>query len=334
MLANAVVATAPREIAFGLIEVPEPGPQDVVLRVLHSWISNGTEGSFVRGERIAGDTPRRETDPLPFPHVPGYQKVGVVVAVGDKVTDLDVGDLVFATVSWVKRMFYGHGGHVSPAVTARSQVWKLPAGLDPVAASGLVLTQVGYNAGMRPVLEPGDAAVVLGDGMVGHWTAQTLQQRGARVLLAGRHNSRLGLFACREGDLTVNTHDEDLGAAVAAWAPEGLQVLVDTVGSVEATEALLPQMRHFGQVVSVGFYGTQGLFDAQKLRARELAFYAPSGWQKKRMDETLDWLAQGKLTTTHLISHRFPVAQAEEAFARILNKHEGVLGVVLDWETE
>lgn len=334
MQANAVIATAPREVTFRSVEVPEPGPQEVVVRVLHSWISNGTEGSFVRGERIAGDTPRQESDPLPFPHVPGYQKVGIVAALGAEVRDLSVGDLVFATVSRVAGMFYDHGGHVSPAVTARSQLWKLPSGLDPVAASGLVLTQVGYNAGTRPALQPGDAAVVLGDGMVGHWTAQTLQQRGARVLLAGRHDNRLGLFACREGDRTVNSRTETLGAAVAAWAPEGLQVLVDTVGSVETTEALLPQMRHFGQLVSVGFYGTEGLFDAQKLRARELAFYAPSGWQKRRMDETLDWLAQGKLTTTHLITHRFPVAQAAEAFAKILDKHDGVLGVVLDWESE
>ncbi len=332
MLANAVVATAPGEVAFMTINVPDPGPQDVVIRVKHSWISNGTEGSFIRGERIAGDTPRREQDPLPFPHVPGYQKVGVIEWCGNEVTDLQIGDVVFATVSGVEGMFYDYGGHVSPAVTARSQVWKLPEGVDPVAASGLVLTQVGYNAGMRPLLEAGDAAVVLGDGMVGHWTAQTLQQRGARVLLAGRHDDRLSRFARRDGDRVVNTRQEDLSNVASVWAPEGLQVLVDTVGSVTDTEILLARMRHFGQVVSVGFYGTDGLFDAQKLRERELAFYAPAGWRTARIEETLAWLGQGVLTTLHLITHRFPAARAVDAYSLILNRQAGALGVVLDWE--
>src|SRR4051794_16397486 len=81
MKARAAVAVAPWKVEFLPVEVPEPGDEDVVVRVTHSWISNGTEGSFVRGERIGGDTPRKEADPLPFPHVPGYQKVGVVEAV-------------------------------------------------------------------------------------------------------------------------------------------------------------------------------------------------------------------------------------------------------------
>ena len=78
MQAHAVVATAPGQIRFQEIQVPDPTSEEVLIRVRHSWISPGTEGSFVRGERIGGDTPRREGDPLPFPHVPGYQKVGVV----------------------------------------------------------------------------------------------------------------------------------------------------------------------------------------------------------------------------------------------------------------
>src|SRR5947199_8465962 len=114
MKARAAVAVAPGRVEFREIEAPEPGPDDVVVRVLHSWISNGTEGSFVRGERIAGDTPRSETDPLPFPHVPGYQKVGVVEQVGRAVTHVAPGDLVFATMSRTAGMFYPSGGHISP----------------------------------------------------------------------------------------------------------------------------------------------------------------------------------------------------------------------------
>jgi 2-desacetyl-2-hydroxyethyl bacteriochlorophyllide A dehydrogenase len=302
---------------------------------MHSWISNGTEGSFVRGERIAGDTPRGPEDPLPFPHVPGYQKVGVVEWVGDRVSDLRPGDVVFATVSRIEGVFYSHAGHVSPAVTHRSQVWKLPANVSPVAASGLVLTQVGYNAGMRPAIEPGDAAVVIGDGLVGHWTAQTLKHRGARVLLLGRHDDRLNRFAAGAGDRLVNTTNttrEEALAAVQSWAPEGAQALCDTVGTIPLLTALLPTVRHQAHISSAGFYGPNGQIDIQKLRDRELTLHAPAGWTKERMDATLDLLASGILTTEHLITHRFPASRAGDAFDLILSRREPVLGVILDWE--
>lgn len=330
--AQAVVAVAPRQIEWREVSVPEPGPDDVVVRLTHSWISNGTEGSFVRGERIAGDTPRSESDPLPFPHVPGYQKVGVVESVGANVTEVSPGQTVFVTVSRVEGMFYDYGGHISPSVAHRSQIWPLPDGLDPLAASGLVLTQVGYNVGMRPAVSPGDSAIVLGDGMVGHWAAQTLQHRGAKVLLAGRHDDRLNKFALRPGDAICNTKRENLTDAVRAFAPDRIQVLCDTVGSIESLEALLPLMRHGGHISSAGFYGPDGQIDIQKLRARELTLHAPAGWTKPRMDATLDLLAQGALTTKHLITHRFPANRAAEAFDLILSKADGVLGVVLDWE--
>ena len=92
MKAYGAVATAPGRVEYLPVEVPNPGPEDVVIRVTHSWISNGTEGSFVRGERIAGDTPRNESDPLPFPHIPGYQKVGIVQSAGRDVTRVKPGD--------------------------------------------------------------------------------------------------------------------------------------------------------------------------------------------------------------------------------------------------
>ena len=78
MNAEAVVFCAPNVVEFQQVTCPDPGPGDAVVRVIHSWISNGTEGSFLRGERIAGDTAYRPGDPLPFPMVAGYQKIGVV----------------------------------------------------------------------------------------------------------------------------------------------------------------------------------------------------------------------------------------------------------------
>ena len=91
MKASAVVFPEPNKVEFREVTCPDPGPQHVVVRLTHSWISVGTEGSFLRGERITGDTPYYEGGPWPFPIVPGYQGVGVVEAVGEKITDLSPG---------------------------------------------------------------------------------------------------------------------------------------------------------------------------------------------------------------------------------------------------
>ena len=150
MIADAVVFTGPNTVAFRKISCPDPGPTDVVVGITHSWISNGTEGSYLRGERSDGDTPYRHGDPLPFPVVAGYQKVGTVQQVGENVKDIQVGETVFATIGRVDGMHHKYGGQVSPSVSPREHVWKLPSGADPLAFAGMVLAQVGYNAGKRP----------------------------------------------------------------------------------------------------------------------------------------------------------------------------------------
>ena len=286
---------------------------------------------MISGERLDGETPRSPGDPQPFPHVPGYQKVGAVEWVGAAVPGLHVGASVFASVSKVDHMFYPFAGHVSPAVTHHSQIWTIPPSIRPLAFSALVLTQVGYNCATRPLVHPGDAVVVVGDGLIGQWAAQLLVHRGAHVMLVGKHHERLCLFALSQHDRAVNLTREDPVAIAREWTTDGMQALIDTVGSVSSIEAFLPVMRRDGHVVSAGFHGTRGLIDIQHLRFRELSLHAPSGWTRPRMDATRDLIERGVLHTERLITHHFPVTHAAEAFAMILSRHEAFLGVILDW---
>jgi 3-hydroxyethyl bacteriochlorophyllide a dehydrogenase len=331
MQAHAVIFMAENTVEYGPVICPEPGPRDVVVRVTHSWISNGTEGSYLRGERIAGDTARRPGDPWPFPIVAGYQKVGVVEWAGEEVTDVVVGETVFSAMGRVQGMFSSLGGHVSPSVSPRDHIWKLPPGVEPLAFAGLVLTQVGYNCGVRAPLAVGDGCVVLGDGMVGHWAAQTLAWRGAETVLVGRHPDRLARF--RAGPLRhpFDARETDWIAAIRGLLPDGIQVLVDTVGSVESVEALVPLMRRHGHIVSAGFYGTADRLGLQPLRAGELAVEMVSGWSWERMNATRELIAAGHLETLPLITHCFPVEQAAKAWELIAAKGDSVLGVILEW---
>jgi 2-desacetyl-2-hydroxyethyl bacteriochlorophyllide A dehydrogenase len=330
----AVVFTHPNQVEWMEVDSAEPTEEDVVLEIHHSWISNGTEGSFLRGERLSGDEARREGDPLPFPMIAGYQKVGRVLSVGAKVQGFQLGDLVFASMSRVQGMFDNRfAGHVSPSVCHYSAVMPIPEHVDPLAVSGLVLTQVGYNCGQRPQILPGQTAVIIGDGLVGQWAAQTLKQRGAEVFMIGRHPDRLAKV---EAFATPIVEDQAFGTiAFDRLTTSKVQVVVETVGSTQAMYAWLPRMLRNGHIVVAGFYTPSGAIDVQKalqdFRNYELSFDLVSGATQARMDETMQWIAAGKLHTRELITHRFPVEQAAQAWKLIASKLEPVLGVVLDW---
>ena len=243
-----------------------------------------------------------------------------------------VGDRVFCTISRIEGLAEGYGGHVLEAPVHRDQLYAVPAdGPPPEAYSGLVLTQVGYNCGVRPTIAAGDPAVVIGDGMVGQWAAQTLQQRGARVLLLGRHPDRLQRLPLAAGDAVVNTRETDDLEAVKAWAPDGVQAIIDSVGSVATLNRLFWTLRRDGHLVSAGFNGRDSLFDLQLLRFREATVHAPSGWSRQRLEATLDWVHQGRLDTLGLVTHRFPADRAVEAWDAIRGQHDTTLGVLLDW---
>lgn len=331
MRAQAVVFPARNQVEFREVDCPEPGPSDVVIEVRHSWISNGTEGSFLRGERTAGDTAWRPGDPDPFPIVAGYQKVGRITRAGPEAHGLAVGDWVFAVMSQVHGMFDRHAGHVSPSVCDATFVHKLPPGVEPLAYAGLVLTQVGYNCGTRPRLTPGQLAVVIGDGLVGQWAGQTLKARGARVVMTGRHAARLATFRAGGWGETLLVPSGSGAQEVAALAGGPVSVLVDTVGDATLYQAYLPLMAHGGTVVSAGFYGTEDAVALQQFRFRELAFDLVAGLTRERLDATMEWIRAGRLDTLGLITHRFPVERASEAWQLIESKREHVLGVILDW---
>lgn len=328
MKANAVVFTDKNQVSFQPVDCPDPDENQVIVNITHSWLSNGTEGSYLRGERVDGDTPWRPGDPHPFPIVAGYQKVGIVDWVGSAVTDLKKGDQVFVSVSNINGMFEPRGGHISPSVSGRGAVIKLPEGLDPIAYSGLVLTQVGYNCGERPRFEPGDAAVVVGDGLVGQWAGQMLASQGANVVMIGRHPDRLSHFKSGETMLEDGGNWVDV---VKEKFPEGLQVGVDTVGSLNVMGQLESSMKRFGHLVSAGFYGTDDCMALQPPRYKELCIDLVSGATPDRLVKTMELIANGTLQTLPLITHRFPVSKAAEAWELIETKKEPVMGVVLDW---
>ncbi len=230
----------------------------------------------------------------------------------------------------VNGMYQAYAGQISPSVS-REHIWKLPAQVDALAFSGLVLTQVGHNCGVRAPIEVGEGAVVIGDGMVGQWAAQTLAWRGANVVLVGRHDYRLKLFGPDVMRHTINARQTDWVQAVRDLLPERIRVAVDTVGSIDALTTLQPIMAKFGHKVSAGFMGVDDLLSLQLMRDGELSLDFVSGWTRPRMDHTRELIAAGYLQTLPLITHRFPAARPRRCLGADRIQASRCAGVILDW---
>ena len=371
MKSPAIVFPLPYEIVYREVEVPDAlGPTEVLVRTQFSGLSTGTE------RWLLTDRFFRAASPLggeaSFPLVPGYQKVGIVERVGDLVRAFRPGDRVFCTVGRISagaRSRDGgdaRGGHLRYSIQDQSEVISLPPGLDPRAAAGLVLAQVGWNGASRPPIQPGDVALVLGDGLVGQYAAQRLRERGARVLLSGRRPFRLSLARQHSADAVHDARGTDLAealnrftahaptrpsstAAPAGWLNpaeaaladprldddhRGAAVIVDTTGARETIQRASGLLRHNGHLVLLGWYPEpENQLLEDWLHRREVTWYGTGGWRRHRLLGALASIAAGQLKPEALVTHQIPVTEAPQAYRELLlEKSEDFLGVVFAWE--
>jgi NADPH:quinone reductase-like Zn-dependent oxidoreductase len=180
--------------------VPAPGPGRVRIRV-HACGLNPADWALCRG-LFAGDLPRGI----------GIDVSGTVDAVGDGVTGVAVGDLVFGTADWRGAPAAGAGER------AIMDHWTpVPAGLDPTQAAALPMAlETAYRHLAQLRLSAEHTILIHGAGStIGFAAAQIALIRGARVIATAGP--------------TYAQRLRDLGAAVTAYG-DGMVERVDALG--------------------------------------------------------------------------------------------------------
>jgi NADPH:quinone reductase-like Zn-dependent oxidoreductase len=213
---------------------PVPGPGQVRVAVEASGISFA-ERQMRRGRYY--DQPR-------FPFTPGYDLVGTVAAVGAGVDPDLRGTRVAALV--------GTGGWTTHALVDAAALVPVPAGVDPVEASTLVVNGLtAWRMLHRDArVRAGQTVLVHGvNGGVGTVLAQLASLAGARVVgtAAPRHHDALRALGIEPVDYTV----DGLEARVRSLAPDGVDAVFDHVGGdvLTVSHRLL---RRGGALVSYG----------------------------------------------------------------------------------
>lgn len=329
MKAHAVVFTDNSKVAVQELTLAEMADHEVMIDVAYSAISPGTERWCLTGMF------HYEKDLYTFPFVPGYQHAGTVIAVGNKVTSLKVGDRVFACNSrFVEVPSFYWGGHCSKSINASEAVYKLPDEVSFKEAAFLVVAQVGFNGGSRPPVQVGDLAVVIGDGLIGQFVAQTLRARGAYVIIAGKGDKQRLEYAQKYScDMIVDTATQDLKAEVAKIAPDGVQIAVEAIGLPENSAIAYDILAWNGHYVLNGFYPIEHKVNLNPFSMKEVTIYNPAGYCPERFQNTLKALKTGKLNIASLITHTIKYPDAPQAYDNLLlHRREFSMGIAIDWK--
>lgn len=306
--------------------MPDPGPGEVQVQTLYSTISVGTEGWVFQNLFI--------WQPTQYPCVPGYQRVGVITRLGPEVTGLQVGQKVMATSGvWAGAVKPQWGSHAAVANTRAAEIYALPPGADDVDASAAVVAQVGYNAASRVVMQPGDWVAVFGDGIIGQSAAQAARARGARVIQVGHRPERLKLAAQFSADAVIDSRRENVAERARAISGQKyVTAVLDSVQGAPAQREFAPLLEHGrGQIVYCGFTPADTWADMGQLQAQELTAHYVSGWNRARMEATLQLMAEGRMRIRPLVTHLAPWTRGPELYRLMLAKTEPFMGLTLNW---
>jgi 2-desacetyl-2-hydroxyethyl bacteriochlorophyllide A dehydrogenase len=320
--ARAVVVSQSKSIEVSGVGVPKLGRRDVLIRTLFSGVSTGTDKWVIRGvfTWLA----------LQFPLVPGYQRSGIVEAIGDEVSEFRVGQEVVATAS---RPFLdassAWGGHASLAASPCDEVYDA-TGIPPERGSLFVSAQVGFNAASRIPDGAGRRVVVFGDGIIGASGALAAKARGFDVLLIGRHAGRMAALSA----FSIPAAPSGAGSteAVHEWSPTAV---IDTVQSEAAFADYVDVLpTRTGVIVFSGHTpnGVKAWADMEYLQKRELTAAFVSGWAPDRIVDTLALMREGALPLEQLAGAAPDTEQdMAELMSTVATGSLSPVAAVLDW---
>ena len=355
------------------VSAPVVSPGSVLIKVVNSCISAGTELSGVTGSgksliKRAIEQPENVKKVLNMVRSEGivstYAKVmgrlqttgsptgysisGIVIAVGEGVTDFRPGDHVAAAGA-------GIANHAEYVDVPRNLVMRIPDGLDFFAASTVTLGGIAMQGVRRAIPAIGEFVVVFGAGILGQLAVQMLAAGGARVLAVDLDAKRLKLAKQMGAETVFNLIEEDAIKAVTHYTGgHGADIVLfyAATSNSNALSDAFAMCRKKGRLVMVGVWGTElkredmykkeldflistsygpGRYDAN-YEERGLDYpYAYVRWTENRnMEEYLRLLAEKKINVAPLIEAAYPIMEVEKAFAS-LQKPDRPLMVVLDY---
>jgi threonine dehydrogenase-like Zn-dependent dehydrogenase len=314
---HACVIASPKQASLTEVQIPEPGRDQVLLRL---------EGSGVCASSIPLWEGREWfTYPQP-PGAPGHEGWGRVEALGADVHDLNVGDRVAALT---------YRAHAEYDVAQASSVVRLPQALQDKAVPGEPLG-CAYNIFARSDIRAGQTVAIVGIGFLGALLTQLASHAGARVIAVSRRPFSLDFAkACGAAHtIAMDDHWKVLERAKqlteGRWCERviectGLQWPLDLAGELTAERGRLVIAGYHQdgtRQVNLQLWNWRGI-DVVNAHERDPQTYVQG------MRAAIDLMVQGVLDPQPLYTHQFALDQLGEALEMTRERPDGFMKAVV-----
>ena len=285
----------------------------------------------------------------------GHEFVGELIAAGDGVTEVAVGDKVLGCYCTAcGRCFFcrrgdfhkcdagrvfGHGKVLGSLQGAQADqvlvpnanltLRRVPDGMSSDAAlfAGDVMG-TGFHAIDSAGLEPGDTAVVLGLGPVGLCAVQAARAAGAaQVLAVDSVPERLEMARSFGAQAVHLSEDDPRDAVKRATEGRGADVVVDAVGHPDAFDLACRLARKAGTVSAIGVYAERIQVHMGIVWIKALTLHTGHANVIAHVDRVLAMMSAGVLDPTPLVTHHMSLDEAPDAYAAY--DHREALKIVM-----
>ncbi|MFH2132618.1 MAG: bi-domain-containing oxidoreductase, partial [bacterium] len=277
----------------------------------------------------------------------GYSSAGVIAALGADMTGFQVGQRVACAGG-------NYAVHAEYALVPRNLLALLPDEVDFESASFSTLGAIALHGFRLSQPQVGENVVVIGLGLLGLLTVQIALAAGCRVLGVDINPARVDL-AKKFGSLAVlNQQAEE--ATLAFTGGHGADAILICAGDPSSDTVTLAGVlcRDKGRVVAVGLVGQdlpRPIYYQKELSFVTSRSYGPGRYdpayeeggidypygyirwtEGRNLGASVELIATGKLNVEALVTHRFTIDQAVEAYELITGKRdEPFLGVLLTY---
>lgn len=236
--ALAIVFTAPGEVSLTQHRLPECAPADIVTETLYTCVSPGTELRMLAGHYGADGQ---------FPYLPGYNSIGRVLHVGEKAQGYRVGDLVSAInprpTPDYKSLYGAHASHQVLATDIDQRPVLLPDSAHPLDYAVTEIASISYRGVTAARPQAGETALVIGQGMIGAFSAAWLVAAGCRVGVIDLEQSRLDRARTFGAATTITAAQPDTFDRALLFTRHGADIVVEASGSTPGVKLAYQLLR-------------------------------------------------------------------------------------------
>lgn len=350
---------------------PLPRPGTALVRTAASLVSAGTERMVVEfaEKNLVGkaqsrpdlvrqvlDKARREGilptiqaafNRLDQPMSLGYSSAGTIIALGDGMQGFEVGDRVACAGA-------GHAVHAELAVVPRNLLYKIPDNIDFESASFATLGAIALQGFRLAQPQVGEQVAVIGLGLLGLLSAGIAHTAGCEVFGIDLDPKRVALGEDFGAAACLRKDAEDAGSAFTQGKGFDVVLICADTKSNDPIALAGALAREHGQVVAVGAVGMdipRKIYYTKELSFHVSRSYGPGRYdpeyeekgqdypfayvrwtEGRNIEAILAMLGSGSLDVSPIISHRYDIEDAPQAYDLITGKlEEPFLGVVLTY---